>query len=90
MASLPSVPWTDIEDFRVEVDAPVSTNLMTDIVVDLNYLKAVLTDGATAPQSIVTDDITAEGNVQVDGNLNVDGFISGNFFDSSQLLLLMM
>lgn len=38
MASLPDSPWTDIEDFRVAVDAPVSTDLMTDIVVNLNYL----------------------------------------------------
>lgn len=40
MASLPNIPWTDIEDFRVAVDAPVSTDLMSDIVIDLNFLKS--------------------------------------------------
>lgn len=42
MASLPNAPFTDIEDFRVAVDAPVSQDLMTDIVVNENYLFAAL------------------------------------------------
>lgn len=42
MASLPNTPFTDIDSARVAVDAPVSTDLMTDIVVDINYLKSAV------------------------------------------------
>lgn len=42
MATLPSVPFVSIDSTRVAVDAPVSTDLMTDIGVDLNYLKAAV------------------------------------------------
>ena len=38
MSALPSTPFTPIDSTRVAVDAPVSTDLMTDICVDLNYL----------------------------------------------------
>lgn len=98
MALLPKVPWTDIDDFRVAVDAPVSTDLWTDTVVDLNYLKATLTDGVLAPQGIVTNTITIAGagtaltvtnNALVGGNLTVTGTLStGVFFSSEQLLWL--
>ncbi len=77
MASLPEIPFTDIEDFRVAVDAPVSTDLMTDIVVDLNNLRSILTDGAAA-----VEDINAN-NVTVNGTLN-----TGVFFSSEQLYIL--
>ena len=40
MPALPSVPFVSIDSARVAVDAPVSTDLMTDIAVDLNYLKS--------------------------------------------------
>lgn len=40
MPLLPNTPWTDIDSVRVAVDAPVSTDLMTDIVINLNYLRA--------------------------------------------------
>ena len=40
MSTLPSFPFTPIDSVRVAVDAPVSTDLMTDISVDLNYLYA--------------------------------------------------
>lgn len=96
MALLPKIPWTDIEDFRVAVDAPVSTDLWTDTVVDLNYLKAVLTDGAAAPQPIVTESIEIKGagvafqldnDGNVDGNFNVNGtFSTGVFFSSEDLV----
>ena len=39
MSALPSVPFVSIDSARVAVDAPVSTDLMTDIAIDLNYLK---------------------------------------------------
>lgn len=67
MALLPKIPWTDIDDSRVATDAPVSTDLWSDTVVDLNYLKAVLTDGAAAPQSISTKNVTANGTLNVTG-----------------------
>jgi hypothetical protein len=40
MSTLPSSPFKNIDSVRVAVDAPVSTDLMTDIVVDINYLYA--------------------------------------------------
>lgn len=96
MALLPKIPWTDIDDTRVAVDAPVSTDLWTDTVVDLNYLKATLTDGATAPQDIVTKRVEIKGagtafqldnNGNVGGDFNVVGtFSTGVFFSSEQLL----
>ncbi len=97
MASLPKIPFTDIDDTRVAVDAPVSTDLMTDIVVNGNYLKAVVTDGATAPQGIVASDIEVTGDLLVDGNadfevdVNIDGVLSvGVFFSSEQIYVLML
>lgn len=88
MALLPKVPWTDIDDFRVAVDAPVSTDLMTDIVVDLNYLKAVVTDGALAPQGITCAVLDAYGNAVINGDLNVTGALSvGAFADINTALI---
>jgi hypothetical protein len=99
MALLPKIPWTDIDDFRVAVDAPVSTDLWTDTVVDLNYLKATLTDGALAPQTITTGIVVIAGagtafqldnDGNVDGNFTVNGTLStGVFFSSEQLLWLL-
>ncbi len=83
MALLPNTPFTDIEDFRVAVDAPVSTDLMTDIVVDLNYLESILRDGAAAIAGIITNTINIEGAgtaLQVDNDVNIDGTLTvGNF-----------
>jgi len=99
MAALPSTPFTSIDDTRVAVDAPVSTDLFTDVVVDLNYLKAVLTDGALAPQGITASTLTLEGagtaftlnnNGHVLGNFQVDGVLStGVFFSSEDLIALL-
>jgi hypothetical protein len=94
MALLPKIPWTDIDDTRVAVDAPVSTDLWTDTVIDLNYLKATLTDGALAPQTIncaliISTGETINGDLQVNGNATVTGTLSvGVFFSSEQLLFL--
>jgi len=44
MSTLPSTPWTNIDSVRVAVDAPVSTDLMQNIVVDLNFLYAGITN----------------------------------------------
>lgn len=85
MALLPKVPWTDIDDSRVATDAPVSTDLWTDTVVDLNYLKAVLTDGAGAPQDINVANATVNGTLTVTGNTDLQGTldVAGNAqFDS--------
>lgn len=96
MALLPKIPWTDVDDTRVAVDAPVSTDWGTDVCVDLNYLKAVLTDGALAPQAINAGAATFNGAViintgplTVNGNASVTGTLStGVFFSSEQLLFL--
>ena len=40
MSTLPSLPFTPIDSVRVAVDAPVSTDLLADICVNLNYLYA--------------------------------------------------
>lgn len=83
MALLPKIPWVDMDDARVATDAPVSTDLMTDMNVNLNYLKAVLSDGATAPQSISAKNITANGTLDVTGDaqfdldVNIDGTLTG-------------
>lgn len=37
MSALPNSPFVSIDSARVAVDAPVSTDLMADIVIDLNY-----------------------------------------------------
>ncbi len=75
MPGLPNTPFTDIEDFRVAVDAPVSTDLMTDIVVDLNYLLGVLTDGAATPQALVEMlNAIFHGDVEILGTLTVNSF----------------
>lgn len=81
MASLPKTPFVDMDDARVATDAPVSTDLMTDMNVNVNYLKAVLTDGAAAPQNISTADITANGDLTATGDLQVDtdGTVDGDF-----------
>ena len=81
MASLASVPWVDMDDARVATDAPVSTDLMTDISINENYLKAVLTDGAAAPQSISSLNITANGDLTATNDLQVDndGVVDGDF-----------
>lgn len=90
MASLPKVPFTDIEDFRVAVDAPVSTDLMTDIVIDLNNLRSILRDGAAAVEDIVANNVNilgaldVTGNSQMDGDLQVDGTFSTGFFFGTQ------
>ncbi len=79
MALLPKTPWVDMDDARVATDAPVSTDLMTDLTINENYLKAVLTDGAAAPQSIsglnitANGDLTATNDLQVDNDGRVDG-----------------
>jgi len=54
MALLANTPWTNMDDTRVAVDAPVSTDLMTDMNINLNYLKSAITDGASATQGINT------------------------------------
>ncbi len=83
MALLPKIPWVDMDDARVATDAPVSTDLMTDMNVNLNYLKAVLSDGATAPQSISAKNVTVNGtflttgNGTVDGDFHIGGTLSG-------------
>ena len=71
MALLPKIPWVDMDDTRVAVDAPVSTDLWTDTIVNENYLKATLTDGASAPQGIATLGITANGTLVSTGKLTV-------------------
>lgn len=73
MALLPKTPWIDMDDARVATDAPVSTDLMTDLTVNENYLKAVLTDGAAAPQSISTKNITANGTLTVTSTALIGG-----------------
>jgi len=94
MALLPKIPWTDIDDFRVAVDAPVSTDLWTDTVVDLNYLKAVLTDGAAAPQDInaanvnVNGDLGVTGNGSIGGDLDVTGALTVGFFSDVNTALI--
>lgn len=40
MALLPNAPFTQIDSARVAVDAPLSTDLITDIVVNENFLRA--------------------------------------------------
>lgn len=42
MATLPNFPFTDIQDTRVAPNAPVSTDLLTDFVVNCNYLKSAV------------------------------------------------
>ena len=42
MSALPNFPFVSIDSTRVAVDAPVSTDLMTDMAVDLNFLAAGL------------------------------------------------
>ena len=81
MALLPKVPWVDMDDARVATDAPVSTDLMTDISVNENYLKAVLTDGAASPQAISSSNITANGDLTATNDLQVDndGTVDGDF-----------
>lgn len=81
MALLAKVPWVDMDDARVATDAPVSTDLMTDISINENYLKAVLTDGAAAPQSISAKNVTANGDLYV----TLDGTVDGNFHIGGQL-----
>lgn len=71
MALLPKIPWVDMDDARVATDAPVSTDLMTDISVNENYLKAVLTDGAASPQAISSSNITANGILTATGVTNL-------------------
>ncbi len=84
MASLPNTPFTDIEDFRVAVDAPVSTDLMTDIVVDLNYLLGVLSDGAASPQALIdTNCLTLRGPgvcLNVDNDADIAGTLTVGSF----------
>ncbi len=65
MASLPNTPFTDIDSARVAVDAPVSTDLMTDIVVDLNYLKSAvdILAGITAEYFLSTGTFTCPAGV---------------------------
>lgn len=65
MASLPNTPFTDIDSARVAVDAPVSTDLMTDIVVDLNYLKSAvdILAGLTADYFLSTGTWTCPAGV---------------------------
>lgn len=74
------MPFTTIPASMVDVDSPVSTTLMTFIKEDLDYLKATLSDGASAPQDIVGKNITANGNLTATGDITVDG---GNFFSSA-------
>ncbi len=42
MPALPSTPFTSIDSARVAVDAPISTDLMTDFGVNFNYLKSAV------------------------------------------------
>jgi hypothetical protein len=95
MALLPKVPWTDIDDTRVAVDAPVSTDLWIDTVVDLNYLKATLTDGVLAPQNLNINGLTVAApstfndDVQVNADVVITGTLTvGDFFKSSDLMFL--
>jgi hypothetical protein len=95
MPVLPSTPFTALTSERTDVDSPISEDLMQDMGIDLNYLKATLTDGALAPQPINAADITGNGlltnngNVQINGNANITGTLStGVFYSTEQLLWL--
>lgn len=81
MASLASTPWTDMDDTRVAVDAPVSTDLLTDISINENYLKSTLTDGAAAPQDITAANVNVNGDLDVSNDIQIDndGTVDGDF-----------
>ena len=76
MALLPNVPFVAMDDARVATDAPVSTDLMTDININVNYLKSAITDGASATQSISGKNITANGTLAVTGTSSLGGKVT--------------
>ena len=89
MPALPKIPFTAIDSLRVAVDAPVSTDLMTDMATDLNYLYSVVSDGASAVAGISAKAVTTNGALTVNGNASVTGTLNtGVFFSSEQLLFL--
>jgi len=71
MAVLPITPWVNMDDTRVAVDAPVSTDLMTDMNVNLNYLKSAITDGAASTQGISTTTMQTSSTTTSGGKLTV-------------------
>ena len=75
MSALPNSPFTSVDSTRVAVDAPASTDLFTDMCVDLNYLKSVTTGGAGAVAPLnAADGSTINGNLTVTGGLTVGTF----------------
>ena len=65
--------WKVIPASSVDVDSPVSTTLMNWLRNNFNYLKSVLTDGASAPQGISTSTLTTSGDLIVGGAMNFNG-----------------
>lgn len=76
------MPFKVIDQACIEFNAPISDRLFGEIKEDLDYLKAVVSDGASAPQDIVGKNITASGNLSATGDLTVDG---GNFFGANPI-----
>ena len=73
MALLGNTPWTEMDDTRVAVDAPVSTDLMTDLSINENYLKSAISDGASATQAISTSTVTTSGLASIGTTLTAGG-----------------
>ena len=94
--------WTDIEEARTNAESPIDVALMdTRIRLNLDYLKAVLTDAGSAPQGISTTTLDTTGDVTVGGDANITGSTTvavdatitgatntGTFFADEQLLIL--
>lgn len=91
--------YTAIAAGDVDAKSPLTDDLMGDLAANDAHLKSTLTDGVTAAQDIVTNDVTVKGpgvaltvdnDALVSGDLDVTGTLTcGSFVVEDTALLFM-
>lgn len=80
--------FTALASGDVDAKSPVSDDVMGLIKTNLDHLHDMLSDGATAPEDLVVNDVTLENGL-VNGDLTVTGQLSASsFFRTEDILQL--
>lgn len=86
------MPFTSITATDVDAKSPLTDALGAIVDEDFDYLKATVTDGASAPQEITGSRATFAGTgtaLTVTNDATISGTLSvGVFFSSEQVLTL--
>lgn len=80
--------FTALASGDVDAKSPVSDDVMGLIKTNLDHLHDMLSDGATAPEDLVVNDVEMENGI-VNGDLTVTGqLIASSFFRTDDILQL--